>query len=69
MKIKNRTSSIVSIGKVVILPDEVGEVTDPAYMKNNALNFMVETGRLEIVPEAVKPKKPAEAAKGKSDDK
>lgn len=55
MKLKNIGTTIINIGKVVILPDEIGEVNDKAYENNDAIDYLVKTNRLAIVKENKKP--------------
>lgn len=57
MKLKNLGTTVINIGKVVILPDETKEVVDAAYENNSAIDFLVKTNRLALVKE--KEKKPA----------
>lgn len=57
MKLKNLTSTIVSVGKTVILPDETKEIADKGYEKNGAIDFLVKTNRLAIVTDEKKPAK------------
>lgn len=65
MKLKNLTSTIVSVGKTVILPDETKEITDKCYDNNGAIDFLVATNRLAIVKDEVK--KPVKKDKPKKE--
>lgn len=51
MKLKNIGTSIVSIGKTVILPDETVDISDKGYQNNDAIDFLVSIKRLAIVKE------------------
>lgn len=51
MKIKNTGTTIISVGKNAILPDETVEVAATGYENNAALNFLVKSGNLSIVKE------------------
>ena len=51
MKVKNIGTSVVSIGKTVILPDETAEITDKSYQNNGAIDFLVSIKRLAIAKE------------------
>ena len=69
MKLKNISSTVVSVGRTVILPDEVVEVTDRGYENNDALNFLIKTNRLALVKEREKvDKKTAEPKTGPTPD-
>ena len=57
MKLKNLGTTVISIGTVVILPDETVEVKDKAYENNPAVNFLVKTNRLALVKEEAKKEK------------
>lgn len=46
MILRNLTSSIVNVGVVPILPGESAEISDPAYLHNEVIDFMVEEGML-----------------------
>lgn len=68
MKLKNTGTTIINIGKVVILPDEIGEVTDKAYENNETVEYLIKTKRLALVKEKKKPvvekaKAPTESSK------
>lgn len=49
MKYKNTGSTIINIGKAILLPDETVEVTGEGYKNNAVLEFLVNTGRLAVV--------------------
>lgn len=49
MKLKNLGTTVINIGKVVILPDETADIADKAYENNAAINHLVRTNRLELV--------------------
>lgn len=73
MKLKNLGTTVINIGKVVILPDETAEVADKAYENNAAINYLAKTNRLEIVKETKKPagkndKKPSAPAEDNKAD-
>ena len=67
MKLKNIGTSIVSIGKTVILPDDTVDITEEGYQKNDAINFLVATNRLAIIKERTTPAK-KEAQKNAAPD-
>lgn len=51
MKLKNIGTSIVSIGKTVVLPDETVDISDKGYQNNDTIDFLVSIKRLAIVKE------------------
>ncbi len=51
MKLKNIGTSIVSVGKTVILPDETVDISDKSYQNNDTIDFLVSIKRLAIVKE------------------
>lgn len=51
MKLKNIGSTIISVGKTAILPDESKEIKDVGYTKNAAVTFLIKNGCLELVKE------------------
>lgn len=57
MKLKNIGTSIVSVGKVIILPDDTVDITEKGYQNNDAINFLVATNRLAIIKERTAPAK------------
>ena len=61
MKIKNIGTAIVSIGKTVILPDEVVDISDKSYQNNDAIDFLVSIKRLAVVKERTSKKETTEA--------
>lgn len=79
MKIKNTSSTIISIGSVVVLPDDTVEISDKAYQNNDVINFLVGRNRLAIVKEraakaaepaaedAVEAEKPAKTTRAKKE--
>lgn len=67
MKLKNIGTSIVSVGKTVILPDDTVDITEEGYQKNDAINFLVATNRLAIIKERTTPAK-KEAQKNAAPD-
>lgn len=66
MKLKNLGTTVINIGKVVILPDEIGEVSGKAYENNAAINYLIKTNRLALVKEE---EKKAKKSAGKPDKK
>jgi len=54
MKLKNLGTTVINVGKVIILPDETVEVKDKAYENNAAINYLVKTNRLALVKEEAK---------------
>lgn len=67
MKLKNIGTSIVSVGKTVILPDDTVDITEKGYQNNDAINFLVATNRLAIIKERTTPAK-KEAQKNAAPD-
>ena len=67
MKLKNIGTSIVSVGKTVILPDDTVDITEKGYQNNDAINFLVATSRLAIIKERTAPAK-KEAQKNAAPD-
>ena len=67
MKLKNIGTSIVSVGKTVILPDDTVDITEKGYQNNDAINFLVATNRLAIIKEHTAPAK-KEAQKNAAPD-
>lgn len=67
MKLKNIGTSIVSVGKTVILPDDMVDITEKGYQNNDAINFLVATNRLAIIKERTAPAK-KEAQKNAAPD-
>lgn len=57
MKLKNLGTTVLNVGKVIILPDETVEVKDKAYENNAAINYLVKTNRLALVKEEAKKEK------------
>lgn len=55
MKLKNIGTTVISVGNVVILPNEVKEVKGKAYENNAAIKHLCKTNSLEIVKEEEKP--------------
>lgn len=51
MKLKNIGTTVINIGKIVILPDETAEVKEKGYENNPVINYLVKTNRLELVKE------------------
>jgi len=48
MNIKNTGASVVSIGTIIILPDETVNITEAAYQDNAAIKHLVKMGRLAV---------------------
>lgn len=67
MKLKNIGTSIISVGKTVILPDDTVDITEKGYQNNDAINFLVATNRLAIIKERTTPAK-KEAQKNAAPD-
>ena len=67
MKLKNIGTSIVIVGKTVILPDDTVDITEKGYQNNDAINFLVATNRLAIIKERTAPAK-KEAQKNAAPD-
>ena len=67
MKLKNIGTSIVSVGKTIILPDDTVDITEKGYQNNDAINFLVATNRLAIIKERTAPAK-KEAQKNAAPD-
>lgn len=67
MKLKNIGTSIISVGKTVILPDDTVDITEKCYQNNDAINFLVATNRLAIIKERTTPAK-KEAQKNAAPD-
>lgn len=67
MKLKNIGTSIVSVGKVIILPDDTVDIIEKGYQNNDAINFLVATNRLAIIKERTAPAK-KEAQKNAAPD-
>lgn len=63
MKLKNIGTKVISVGKVVILPNEVGVIDAKGYENNPAVNFLIQTKRLEVVKEKAEKKASANEAK------
>lgn len=63
MKLKNIGTSIVSIGKTVVLPDETVDISDKGYQNNDTIDFLVSIKRLAIVKERAAPSKKEAAEK------
>ena len=66
MKLKNLGTTVLNIGKVIILPDETVEVKDKAYENNDAVKYLIKTNRLALVKEE---EKKAKKPTGKPDKK
>lgn len=67
MKLKNIGTSIVSVGKTVILPDDTVDIAEKGYQNNDAINFLVATNRLAVIKERTAPAK-KEAQKNAAPD-
>lgn len=67
MKLKNIGTSIVNVGKVIILPDDTVDITEKGYQNNDAINFLVATNHLAIIKERTAPAK-KEAQKNAAPD-
>ena len=51
MKLTNISSTIVIIGKTVILPGETAVINDPAYKDNDVIDYFIKTNRLALAEE------------------
>lgn len=69
MKLKNIGTSIVSVGKTVILPDDTVDITEKGYQNNDAINFLVATNRLAIIKERTASSKKEAQKNAAPDDK